>query len=247
MFTIHVLGISGSPRKGNSWFLLEHALEAAKKVDPDNVIVRSYSFAGKKMGPCLSCFKCVENGGECVVKDDFQELRELWIEADVVLYSVPVYHMAIPGQLKCFIDRLGNSSVGYYNFVTPRRMKIIGAISQGMDIFAGQESCQVFFLTHAALMNCMAVSGDGTHSYIGAGGWTRLRLEKDALKKLYAEGEGDAEIAVKAAASVGQRTTEVAMMVKEGLYVHRERFKEDRRYKPILEKLEKDKKPDILT
>jgi multimeric flavodoxin WrbA len=242
MFTVKVLGISASPRKGNSWFLLDHALEGARKVDAENIVTQAYSFRGKKMGPCLSCFKCVENGGECIVKDDFQELRELWVDADVVLYSVPVYHMGIPGQLKCFIDRLGNSSVGYYNFVTPRRMKIIGAISQGMDLYGGQESCQIFFLAHAALMNCMAVSGDGTNSYIGAGGWTRLSLEHNAMEKLYSEGERDVQIAVKAAASVGQRTSEVAMMVKAGLHVHQEKFINDPRYKPILEKIARERK-----
>ena len=30
-------------------------------------------------------------------------------KADAHLYSVPVYHVGIPGQVKCFIDRLGNT------------------------------------------------------------------------------------------------------------------------------------------
>jgi hypothetical protein len=45
----------------------------------------------------------------------------------------------------------------------------------------------------------------------------------------------DAQVAVKAAMSVGQRTTEVAMMIKKGLY-------SDPRYQPILEKIEKKSK-----
>lgn len=237
MFKIKVLGISGSPRKGNSDFLLTHALKGAKDVDPDYVAIDSVSFKGKKMNPCLSCLKCMDNGGNCVIKDDFQELRNKWVDADAVIYSVPVYHMGIPGQMKCFFDRLSNSAWGFYR-LKPRRLKIIGSLAQGEDIFAGQESCKSFLLIHAALTNCLAVSGDGPEAYIGAGGWTRHNMERNALKKLYENGEEDAAIAVKASTSVGRRVVEVAMIVKAGVYACKDKFKDDPYYQHLLKKIE---------
>ncbi len=242
MFIIKVLGISGSPRKGNSDFLLAHAMEGAKKVDPEAVVTEVFSFRGQKMGPCISCLKCYENGGECVINDDFVKLRDKWVDADVVIYSVPVYHMGIPGQLKCFIDRLGNSSLGYYHFKTPRRLKVIGSLAQGGSMYGGQEACQIFFLTHAALMNCIPVSGDGPESYIGAGAWTRDSMNHNAFEKLHEEGEGDLRVAMKASASVGQRTVEVAMMIKAGVSAYREKFRADPRYQFIIEKIQKEVK-----
>ncbi len=109
---IKVLGICGSPRVGNSKFLLEEALDSAKAVN-DNVEVEYYSIRGKKFSGCVMCQACAKDG-ECIIKDDFQELLEKWIEADVILYSVPVYHMGMPAQLKAFLDRLGNSLFGRY-------------------------------------------------------------------------------------------------------------------------------------
>ena len=48
---VRVLGIAGSPRrKGNSEFLLEQALEAAKSAAPEQVETEFYSMAGKKFG-----------------------------------------------------------------------------------------------------------------------------------------------------------------------------------------------------
>jgi multimeric flavodoxin WrbA len=90
MQTIKVLGISGSPRKkGNSVYLLERALTAATYVAPEAVQPESYPLAGKKISGCISCFKCMEKQ-DCIIEDDFQALRDKWIEADALLYSIPV-------------------------------------------------------------------------------------------------------------------------------------------------------------
>lgn len=133
-YVINVLGISGSPRDGNSRYLLKEALKAAQDVDAKTVMIDEYSFRGKKFSPCIACFRCdgdeKRRKGECVIKDDFQALRDKWVGADVVIYSVPVYHVGIPGQLKCFMDRLGNTVGKYYNVSSPRHLKVIGAIAR---------------------------------------------------------------------------------------------------------------------
>ena len=201
-----VLGINGSPREGNSLFLLKEALQASREVDQEKVAVEEYSFRGKKFGPCVGCFRCVEDKslGECVIKDDFQHLRDLWLKADVILYSVPVYHVGIPGQVKCFIDRLGNTINRYYRLTSPRFLKVIGAIAQGTHFAAGQELAVTFLLHHAVLKNCLPVSGDGWESYLGACGWTRTDRSKEALRKLHEGGDPDAEVAVKSFSQSGE-------------------------------------------
>ncbi len=119
---------------------------------------------------CQACAK----DGECIIKDDFQELLEKWIEADVILYSVPVYHMGMPAQLKAFLDRLGNSLFGRYvkNFspdavTLPRSLKVIGSIAQGAHIFSGQEHTITDLINHALIMGCVPVTGDMWEAYIG--------------------------------------------------------------------------------
>ena len=215
---IHVLGICGSPRKGNSEFLLNVALEAASEVNRDWVETEFYSIRGKNFSPCLSCFKCSEDDhlGECVIQDNFQELRERWINADVIIYSVPVYHLHIPGQLKCFFDRLGNTIHKHFRLPSVRFLKVVGAIAQGSHFSAGQEGAVNFLLQHAVLRNCIPVSGDGWESYLGACGWTLGETVRDALRKQFENNVFDAKLVVAASKSLSRRAVELSLILRYG-------------------------------
>jgi multimeric flavodoxin WrbA len=242
---IRLLGISGSPRKGNSLFLLEHALDAATKAYPGRVETETYIFGQTPFAPCDACQAHRRLKGECRIKDGFQGLRDKWLDADAIIYSVPVYHMSIPGQVKCFIDRLGNS-LGYYFsedlpgepvFHISRLMKVIGSITQGSHIFAGQEHAQAFINTHAILMRCIPVPGDLWESYIGAGGWTEVSPKVSALKSLVEDGKLDAQIAVRSAQSLGKRVVEMAMIIRDGIAANEAVFSNDPSYQPLLKKI----------
>lgn len=243
--SIRVLGISGSPRRGNSVFLLDQALEAAREAGGESVEVRTYSFRAKKFGPCLGCGECEKLKGECAFKDSFQELRDLWLWADVVLYSVPVYHMSVPGQVKCFLDRLGNSLFFRYQDLLPpgasaltKQMKVIGAIAQGCHTFSGQEHTLTDLINHALVMQCVPVAGDLWEAYIGAGGWTNNEVDTEALARQYQSGGVDAGVAVRAARSVGKRGVETATLLKEGAAARRAELARDPLYRPFLDRLE---------
>ncbi|HSR12799.1 MAG TPA: flavodoxin family protein [Thermodesulfobacteriota bacterium] len=233
-----VLGINGSPRDGNSLYLLREALHSAQEVQPGKIQVEEYSFRAKKFSPCVGCFQCIEEKsmGECVIKDDFQSLRDLWLTADVILYSVPVYHVGIPGQLKCFIDRLGNTINRYYRLASPRFLKVVGALAQGTHFAAGQELAVTFLLHHAVLKNCLPVSGDGWESYLGACGWTRTDRTREGIKKLYEGGDPDAEIAVKGSRTLGRRAVELGLILRAGRGQMEGFLSKDPSYRPFLSK-----------
>ena len=245
-FRVKLLGICGSPRKGNSLFLLEQALDAAEKAYPGGVKTERYLFGQTPFAPCDACRAHIRLRGECRIQDGFQELRDKWLEADAIIYSVPVYHMGIPGQVKCFIDRLGNS-LGYRFqeveseepvFHMPRFMKAIGSITQGIHIFAGQEHAQAFLNTHALLMRCIPVAGDVWEAYIGSGGWTELSPKLTALRTLAEEGKPDAQIAVRSAQSLGKRVVETAMIIKSGLMANAGLFSDPSPYRVALKTIQ---------
>lgn len=218
METIRILGVSGSPRpKGNSRFLLEHAIEAAQQVG-SFVNTEIYTFGGKNkvFAPCDSCFSCARTG-ECHIEDSFQELRDKWLRADAIIYSVPVYHMTYPAQLRAFIDRLGNSLFGFYDGKLPKSLKVIGSIAQGAHIFSGQEHALTDLINHALIMGGIPVTGDLWESYIGVGGWTEDDARKDALARRFKQGNPDAQVSVRASRSLGKRTAQMAVIVKSGL------------------------------
>lgn len=245
MEQLNILGICGSPRKGNSEFLMNKALEAACEAISGTSNCTAYSVRGKKFAPCVACGKCGENGGECIIKDDFQELRDLWMAADVIIYSVPVYHMGIPGQLKCFIDRLGNSTFGKYCHLyepgkekLPKLMKVIGSIAQGIHICSGQEHTITDLINHTLLMQCIPVTGDMWESYIGGGGWTSNDGDRNALEKQVGENGYDALAALRSAQDIGKRAAEIAMILKEGARVRKAVLESDPSYKPFVSRLE---------
>jgi multimeric flavodoxin WrbA len=242
MVEIKLLGINGSPRKGNSHFLLEKAIDSAKAVAPEFVDGVSYSFKGKKMNPCIACGYCAEHKGKCVHKDDFEELRGLWMEADAIIYSVPVYHMTCPGQVKCFIDRLGNSMFGLFRSNwppgpeydrLPKLYKAIGNIAQGCHIFSGQEAAMTFLIQHSLVMQCIPIQGDLWESYIGVGGWTSTDIERDALERQVEDGNHDALIALNGSKALGRRVAEAAMITKSGLLACKDMLRDDFLHGPL--------------
>lgn len=237
MTAIHILGINGSPRKmGNSRFLLDVALDAAKEAAPDLVKNEAYSFSGKTFHPCDACNQCHDQLGYCrQTDDDFGELRDKWLAADVIIYSVPVYHMGIPGQLKIFIDRLGNSVVEIFN---SRPLKVVGVLTQGSGIATGQEAVMVFLNSHATMMGCIPVGGLWPLGYLGVGSWTRTKVEKNALRQLYAAKEEDTVYAVDAIKELSKQIVMLTRILKAGGEQLREQLKEDGCYEFFLRQLE---------
>jgi len=238
MQTVKLLGISASPRKrGNSRYLLERVLAAADAAAAGRVETDLYSFAGKKIGPCVSCFRC-EDLGDCATRDDFQELRDAWLAADAIIYSVPVYHMGIPGQLKCFIDRLGNTLCVEERGGVSKLLKVVGVVTQGDCLFSGQEQVMSALINHAVLMGCIPVAGDPWQSYLGAAGWTRQDLGENSLRDLYESGEADAKVAVAAAESLGKRVAQTALLIKAGGAACRDMLAADGAYGLFLSRLQ---------
>lgn len=214
---LSLLGICGSPRStGNSRYLLDVALEEAAHVAGDRIQVETVGISGLRIEPCVSCYTCGSREGNCFIEDDFALLRDKWAAADAIIYSIPVYHLGIPGQLKCFIDRLGNSLWSYYGGVVSKSLRVIGVITQGAHLFAGQEQAAVALIQHALVMGGIPVSGDPWESYVAAAGWTRCGERKDALRRLVAEGDQDAQVTVRAARSLGRRVAQMALLVKAG-------------------------------
>ena len=187
---ISLLGLSASPRKnGNSTFLLDEALQAAESFEAAEVATERFEFAGKRMSPCIGCYGCIDAKGECILKDDFQALRDLWVEADAVVCSIPIFAMSLPGQLKCFFDRLANSLM-FREDASHNPLKAVGTISQGMHFAAGQESVIRDMANISMLLGCLPVAGE---SYNGVRGWTYDKLSRSTLKKA-AEAGDDATI-----------------------------------------------------
>ena len=101
-----VVGICGSPRKGNTEWMLRKLLEGAARdgVDSELILLREKDI--RTCDGCLSCEVGVkQRKGICRIQDDMQEIYPKLVEADGLALGTPVYFEMLSGLLKNFMDR----------------------------------------------------------------------------------------------------------------------------------------------
>ncbi len=105
-----IVVITGSPRKnGNSFAMTDAFIAAAEKKGHS---VTRFDAAMSNAGGCRACETCFKTGKACSFDDDFNTIAPSILEADVVVFTMPVYWYSIPAQIKGVIDRLFSFVVG---------------------------------------------------------------------------------------------------------------------------------------
>tara|TARA_Y100000310_G_scaffold345724_1_gene468837 strand:+ start:38 stop:568 length:531 start_codon:yes stop_codon:yes gene_type:complete len=95
-----LLAICGSPRKGNTEFMLNKVLEGAGDVDKEIVLLKDLD-----IGHCTGCDICFGTGKPCPIDDDMKELYKKLVEAEIIVFGSPNYFKNVSGLMKNFIDR----------------------------------------------------------------------------------------------------------------------------------------------
>lgn len=99
-----IVVITGSPRKsGNSFAMTEAFIKAAE--EKGHSVVR-FDAAMKNVGGCHACETCFKTGKACSFDDDFNTIAPDIMDADAVIFTMPVYWYSIPAQIKGVIDKL---------------------------------------------------------------------------------------------------------------------------------------------
>ena len=97
-----IAAVYGSPRRqGNTATLLKRAVEgaAAAGASVDEIVLRDY-----KISPCLEIYGC-KKAGECVIKDDFQEVRDRVLACKGLMIATPIFFYTVSAHVKMFMDR----------------------------------------------------------------------------------------------------------------------------------------------
>lgn len=93
-----ILLISGSPRKGNTEFILNKICKSIKG-EKELILLRN-----KNIKHCAGCLYCHEHK-KCAIQDDMQEIYGKLQEADIIVLGTPNYYDNVSGLVKDFIDR----------------------------------------------------------------------------------------------------------------------------------------------
>lgn len=101
-----VIGICGSPRRGNTeWMLGKVMQEAARSgAEVETLLLRKMH-----VRMCRGCLSCEEGGierkGICKIGDDMAEVYSKLLSADAIVLATPGYFGMLSGLLKNFLDR----------------------------------------------------------------------------------------------------------------------------------------------
>jgi multimeric flavodoxin WrbA len=165
-----ILGISGSPRRLATEYVLSAAL---KMLDDRGLETKLFSVHGKNISPCRHCDYCLKNA-ECIIKDDMYQLYPFLNDASGLVIATPVYNGGISAQTKIIIDRTRASLAADPNAL---RHKAGMAIAVGGDRMGGQELAIQQIHTFYILNGMIPVSGGFFGANLGATFWSRDTLE----------------------------------------------------------------------
>lgn len=99
-----IVVITGSPRaKGNSLAMTAAFIKSAE--EKGHTVIR-FDAVKHKVGGCCACDTCFSKGKPCTFDDDFNVIAPDILDADAILFSMPVYWYSIPAQIKAVIDKL---------------------------------------------------------------------------------------------------------------------------------------------
>ncbi|MDR1804388.1 MAG: flavodoxin family protein [Treponema sp.] len=101
---MNILVLNGSPRPAvsNTMKLTTAFLEGM-----GGHSIETVNISEEGIEPCRGCFCCWEKTpGKCVIADDMETLLRKYREAELVIWSFPLYCFGLPSEIKAFMDRL---------------------------------------------------------------------------------------------------------------------------------------------
>jgi len=103
---VKIIGVCGSPRRGNSEWMLRTLLETASAsgAEIELLLLRKMN-----VRTCRGCLACEEGGQErkgiCKINDDMTAVYPGLLSADTIVLATPAYFEMLSGLLKNFLDR----------------------------------------------------------------------------------------------------------------------------------------------
>ncbi|MFV0440328.1 MAG: flavodoxin family protein [Lachnospirales bacterium] len=107
-----ILGISCGTKNGNNDAMCREALMGAKEKGAEIDFINLFDLDLK---PCTGCIACVGNlmqgkDGGCVIRDDYYWLRDRLLDADGIVFAIPIFEKGVPAIFKILQDRFAGPS-----------------------------------------------------------------------------------------------------------------------------------------
>lgn len=98
-----ILAICGSPRKGETFKVLDAMKENFPDIDYEILMLKDMN-----LKDCYGCYMCINRGPDkCPLKDDRDVILKKMEEADGVVFATPTNTRHVTALMKKFMDKLG--------------------------------------------------------------------------------------------------------------------------------------------
>ena len=198
---IKFFGISGSPRKGSTDYIVQEALRYAGEKYP--VETDYFSVRGKKLNFCIHCDFCIREKKGCVHDDDMKKVYTKLEWADALVIGTPVYQGMVSAQTKTVMDRCRAIAAQNLDFI---KNKPGAAIAVGGDRVGGQEPSIQAIHNFYVINFAIPVGGGSFGANLGGTLWSKDRG---------AEGAQDDKEGLKNMRKTIDRLMETALMLKK--------------------------------
>ncbi len=196
-----LFGISGSPRKASTDYIVREALQyASEKYGSETAY---FSAHGRKLNFCIHCDYCIREKKGCIHNDDMAEVYEKLRWADALIIGTPVYQGMVSGQTKVIMDRCRAIAASDIHFI---RNKPGAALAVGGDRIGGQEPSIQAILNFYVINEAIPVGGGSFGANLGGAFWSKDRG---------AEGARDDKEGLKSMRKTVNRLVNMALMLKE--------------------------------
>jgi multimeric flavodoxin WrbA len=142
---LKVIGVSCSARTNrNTADLLNLALTVLKEKGAETELVQ---LANYRIAPCQGCdYECLfHKEKNCPIRDDVPKIWQKLLEADSLIYGVPVYSGTVPSLLKILFER----SQAFNLERSLKKPQIVGVIILGtyghLNVLAALAPCIMYY------------------------------------------------------------------------------------------------------
>lgn len=168
-------------RNGNTETLLNEFIRGLKDSNCDVEIIDTVR---NPVAPCTGCLAC-EKTGQCVIKDEMQEIYKKVEESDILVLASPVYFASVTAQLKALVDRFQTLFSRRYILKTNE-----GTKRKGYVVFAAGLTNPKEIIAMEALSKFFMLSSNSTlEEMIYVMNTDKEAISEDKLNEAYESGK----------------------------------------------------------
>lgn len=182
---INLFGISGSPKRGATDYIVQEALRYAG--EKYSVESRYFSAQGKILNFCIHCDHCIREKKGCIHKDDMEEIYTNMKWADALIIGTPVYQGIVSGQTKVIMDRCRAIAAQDLHFI---QYKPGAALAIGGDRIGGQEPSIQAIHNFYIINEAIPVGGGSFGANLGGALWSNdkgaqgVKADEEGMKSM---------------------------------------------------------------